>query len=81
MHWNGREWSTVFAAGVTDTHDLKLRVGDIQRISFDDGDPPPFYDCGAPKSDKKGKVGSKNVQGCKLRKVRLLRVKMARLES
>ena len=59
MHWNGREWSTVFAAGVTDTRDLKLRVGDIQRMAFDDGDPPPFYACGAPKSDIMGNVASK----------------------
>ena len=55
---NGRddneEWTTDFVEGVTrKTVDVKVAVGDTQRMSFGAIDPPPFYDCSAPRYDTK----------------------------
>ena len=61
MYLNDGEWSTKFDAVLTtETVDLKLKVGEVQCMSFDPNDPPPFYDWAAPAEEKvmrrRGKV-------------------------
>ena len=49
MHLNAGVWSTQYDAVLTTkTVDLKLKLGDVQRMSFGPDDPPPFYDWEAP---------------------------------
>eukprot|EP00904_Undaria_pinnatifida_P000945 jgi/Undpi1/10851/HiC_scaffold_3.g01377.m1 len=64
MHPNDEDWSSKFDAVLTtETVNLKLKVGDVQRVSFGPNDPPPFYDWEAPAEDKvmrrRGKIGKK----------------------
>ncbi|CAM9642953.1 unnamed protein product, partial [Sphacelaria rigidula] len=54
MYLNGGEWSTKFHPVLTTkTVDMKLKLGEVQRMSFGPDDPPPFYDWEAPAKDQK----------------------------
>lgn len=55
MFLSGDKWSTKKPAGALTTRvvDLKLKLGDVQRMSFGPTDPPPFYDWEAPPKDKR----------------------------
>ena len=50
MHFDGNTWGTDFAPDdIKETVDKKATVDMMQTFSFAANDPPPFYDCGAPK--------------------------------
>ena len=54
MHLNAGVWSTQYDAVLTTkTVDLKLKLGDVHRMSFGPDDPPPFYDWEAPARDQR----------------------------
>lgn len=56
-HQNPGQWSAQFIEGATEsTTDLKLKLGDTQRIMFTADSPPPCYTRGIPVEDL---VGSK----------------------
>ena len=54
MYLNGDQRSTQFDPELTTQEvDLKLKLGEVQSMSFGPSDPPPFYDLAAPPKDKK----------------------------
>ena len=60
MYLNGEKWSTNFVPELTTRIvDCKVKVGEVQSMSFAEDTPPPFYDWEAPAKDTKVEKANK----------------------
>lgn len=61
MYLNSDKWSTQYDPDLTTrVVDMRLKLGDVQSMSFHATDPPHFYDLAAPPKDKKVVKRDKN---------------------